>query len=137
VSEDTGVRAQTFAGAVEVTHTRPRQNDDNDEASWLFTWQAPATLEDSALFGAGNSVDGFGDQCGDESATATIDIRVGCPGDCSDDESVTVDELVLGIDIALGGEAIPECPLVDGNGDGSVSISELVAAVDSAVNGCP
>jgi hypothetical protein len=137
VPEDRGVRASTFAGAVEVTHTQPRDNDDNDEATWLFAWRAPDALGDDVLFGAGNSVDGFEDQSGDESATATVDIRVRCAGDCSDDEAVTVDEVVHGIDIALGGQPLEDCPLADGDGDGSVSISDLVAAVDSAMNGCP
>jgi hypothetical protein len=134
-----GIRAMENArtGEIEITHTQPRGNDQNDEASWLFTWQAPEELEEDTLFGAGNSIDGFGDESGDESAATTIDVRVRCAGDCSDDETVTVDELVRGIDVALGGEPIDDCPLVDGNGDGSVSISELVAAVDSAVNGCP
>jgi hypothetical protein len=137
VPADTGVKTQTFANAVEVTHTTPRRNDGNDETSWSFAWQAPDVLEDDTLFGAGNSVDGFDDQSGDESATTTIDVRVRCAGDCTDDEVVSVDELVRGIEIALGGGSIDDCPLVDGNGDGSVSISDLVAAVDSAVNGCP
>jgi hypothetical protein len=137
VPEDFGVKAQTFANALELTHTRPRDNDDNGEASWLFAWQAPVTLEDDVLFGAGNSVDDNLGQDGDESAATTFDVRVRCAGDCSDDEVVTVDELVRGIDIALGGGSLDDCRLADGNGDGSVSISELVAAVDSAVNGCP
>jgi hypothetical protein len=127
----------TFANAVEVTHTQPRDNDENGEASWLFAWRAPDTLEEDTLYGAGNSVDGFVTQTGDGSATTTFNVQVGCAGDCSDDETVTVDELVRGIDIALGTEPLDDCRLADGNGDGSVSISELVAAVDSAVNGCP
>lgn len=135
--EDRGVKVEMFAGALEVTHTRPRDNDDNHEATWLFAWQAPQGLGEDALFGAGNSVDGSEDQAGDEFSTTTIAIRVRCAGDCSDDEMVTVDELVHGIDIALGGHPIDDCPLADGDGDGTVSISDLVAAVDSAVNGCP
>lgn len=135
--DDFGVRESTFANAVEVTHTQPRENDENGEASWLFAWRAPDALGEDTLFGAGNSVDGFFDRAGDGSATATFDVRVRCAGDCSDDETVTIDELVRGIDVALGAEPLDDCPLADGNGDGSVSISELVAAVDSAMNGCP
>lgn len=137
VSDDFGVKDQIFGDAVELTHTQPRENDEDGEASWLFAWQAPETLEEDTLYGAGNSVDGFFDQAGDESAATTLLVNVGCPGDCSDDETVTVDELVRGIDAALGTEPLDDCRLADGNGDGSVSISELVAAVDSAMNGCP
>jgi len=134
-----GIRAMENrrTGGIEITHTQPRENDENEEAAWLFTWRAPDARQAARLFGAGNSVDVFGDESGDESATTTIDIRVRCAGDCSDDETVSVDELIRNIDVALGGYPIDDCPLADGNGDGTVSISELVAAVDSAVNGCP
>lgn len=133
----TGAKVLPFAGLNEVTHTQPRYNDENGETSWPFTWKAPDAMGQQTLFAAGNSVDGFVDQDGDQSATTTFDVEVRCAGDCSDDELVSVDELVRGIEIALGGEPLDDCPLADGNGDGSVSISDLVAAVASAVNGCP
>lgn len=132
-----GAKTQSFSGELEVTHTQPRDNDAAGEASWPFTWRAPQALGDATLFGAGNSVDGFGDQGGDEFAATILEVEVRCAGDCSDDQLVTVDELVRGIDVALGSEPLEACPLVDGNADGIVSISDLVAAVDSAVNGCP
>jgi hypothetical protein len=132
-----GAKTQPFSGEIEVTHTQPRDNDETGEASWPFTWEAPQALGEETLFGAGNSVDGFGDQGGDELAATILEVEVRCAGDCSDNEIVTVDELVRGIDVALGREPLESCPLVDGNADGVVSISDLVATVDSAVNGCP
>ncbi|MBX3026224.1 S8 family serine peptidase [bacterium] len=55
------------------------------------------------------------------------------PGDCDGDGRVTIDELVLGVRIALG-EATPAiCPAADGDGDGAVAIAELIAAVGQAL----
>jgi len=60
-----------------------------------------------------------------------------CPGNCSGDTVVTVDELVLGVNMALGDLALAECPPFDGNGDGFVTVDELILAVNAALNGCP
>lgn len=49
---------------------------------------------------------------------------------------VTVDELVLGLDIALG-TGTAECRSFDANCDRSIDISDVVGAVGSAVEGCP
>ena len=59
-----------------------------------------------------------------------------CPGDCSGDGFVRVNELVIGVDIALGTRSVTACPSVDSNGSGAVTISELVQAVLAALNGC-
>ena len=59
-----------------------------------------------------------------------------CRGDCNDDGVVTVDELVTGVDIALGTLDVAACPAGDGDGDGTISVDELVSAVDRALNGC-
>lgn len=65
--------------------------------------------------------------------TATV-APTSCPGDCSGDGVVTVNELVGGVGAALG--TAEACAALDVDGDGTVSISELVAAVNSALNGC-
>jgi phosphohistidine phosphatase SixA len=59
-----------------------------------------------------------------------------CPGDCNGDGEVTVDELVRGVNIALGTLTLDACPALDRNGDGQVTIEELLAAVSVAINGC-
>jgi hypothetical protein len=59
-----------------------------------------------------------------------------CLGDCDGSGTVTVNELVIGVDIALGNLSINACPVLDANGDLTVEINELVAAVDNALNGC-
>jgi hypothetical protein len=61
--------------------------------------------------------------------------RSRCVGDCSQDGRVTIDELVRGVNLALGA-AIGACPAFDSNGDGLVTVEELVRAVNSALNGC-
>ncbi|MFI5367220.1 MAG: hypothetical protein ACHQ4J_16540, partial [Candidatus Binatia bacterium] len=52
------------------------------------------------------------------------------------DGSVTVDELLTGVDIALGSAPITDCPSFDSNGDGAVTIDELLVAVNHALSGC-
>ena len=62
--------------------------------------------------------------------------RASCDGDCNEDGEVTVNELLVAVNIALGA-GLDGCPSADANGDGSVSVNELIAAVGFALNGCP
>ncbi len=64
-------------------------------------------------------------------------ITDGCAGDCNGDGRVAVDELVRGVNIALGRMAIGSCESMDRNGDGHVGINELIAAVGNALHTCP
>lgn len=59
-----------------------------------------------------------------------------CVGDCSGDNRVAINELVRGVNMALGNVSVDDCPSFDRNGNRLVSISELVAAVNSALRGC-
>lgn len=61
-----------------------------------------------------------------------------CTGDCSGDRVVTVDELVVGVSIALGSTSIPlrECLPADPDLSYTVTVDEVVTAVDSALRGC-
>jgi hypothetical protein len=120
----------------ELTHTTPRNNDAEGEAAWQFTWRAPAHLGPQTLFGAGNSVDGFLDEAGDNSSKTTIQIDVRCLGDCGNDGAVDVDELIRGVGAALGSTSADACPALDGDGNGTVTIAELVTAVRNALDGC-
>jgi RHS repeat-associated protein len=58
-------------------------------------------------------------------------------GDCNNDGQVTVDELIVGVNIALGNFGLTRCPSFDVNGDGDVTINELIQAVNSALTGPP
>jgi YVTN family beta-propeller protein len=59
-----------------------------------------------------------------------------CPGDCDGSGRVTVNELLVGVEIALGRKPMDECPEVDTDGDDHCTVSELVAAVSAALSGC-
>jgi hypothetical protein len=57
-------------------------------------------------------------------------------GDCNGDLEVTVDELVLGVNIALGQADLAQCLAFDANRDGSVTVDELIQGVNNALFGC-
>lgn len=61
----------------------------------------------------------------------------GCVGDCDGDGNVPINELIVGVNVALGGAPLESCAAMDRNRDGQVSIDELLAAVNNATNGCP
>jgi len=60
-----------------------------------------------------------------------------CVGDCNGDGMVTVDELIRGINIALGTLSVDDCPVFDSSGEGMVTVDEIVTAVANGLNGCP
>ncbi len=59
-----------------------------------------------------------------------------CAGDCNNDGSVTADELLIAVSIALGSMDITACRAGDLDGNGSISIDEILTAVSSALNDC-
>lgn len=59
-----------------------------------------------------------------------------CEGDCNDDRSVSIDEIILGVRIAFGDAPIGDCEAIDGDGSGAVTVNELVEAVTRALQGC-
>jgi hypothetical protein len=69
--------------------------------------------------------------------TALVTPGVGCVGDCNADGSVAINELILGVNIALGSEPLGVCPSFDCSGTGAVPINCLISAVAGALNGCP
>ncbi len=56
-------------------------------------------------------------------------------GDCDNDGAVTIDELTLIVNIALGSAPVTACPPGDINSDGSITIDEVLAAVGLALTG--
>ncbi len=60
-----------------------------------------------------------------------------CTGDCSADGDVTVDEIVLAVQMALGARELSACSAADRSGDGTVTVDEILAAVAAALDGCP
>jgi hypothetical protein len=59
-----------------------------------------------------------------------------CTGDCNGDGVVTVDELITGVNIALGTASLDTCSVFDSTGDGAVTVDELIGAVNNALTGC-
>lgn len=61
----------------------------------------------------------------------------GCVGDCDASGAVAVNELVLGVNIALDRANISACMVFDANSSGAVEVNELVQGVNNALRGCP
>ena len=61
---------------------------------------------------------------------------VACPGDCNGDGTITVDELVRGVSVALG-DTSARCSTLDQNDDDEVTVDELTTAINTALSVCP
>ncbi len=68
-------------------------------------------------------------------ATPTV-VPLGCPGDCNRDSVIEIDELILGVRIALGERDVAGCRNLDRDASDTVTIDELLAAVAAALDGC-
>ncbi|MDX2167786.1 MAG: hypothetical protein SF182_12005 [Deltaproteobacteria bacterium] len=68
--------------------------------------------------------------------TATNPPSFACVGDCNDDGEVAVNEIISGVNIALGNSAVSTCPSFDANEDDSVAVNELISGVNALLNGC-
>lgn len=60
-----------------------------------------------------------------------------CAGDCDGSGQVSINELLLGVNILIGNASPEQCRAVDTNGDGRVAVNELVQAVNAALGSCP
>ena len=61
---------------------------------------------------------------------------VRCAGDCNWDSQVTIDELLRGVNIALGTAPLSACEMFDYDGSRTVTVDELVSGVGNTLNGC-
>jgi len=68
--------------------------------------------------------------------TPTVPPSGGCVGDCNDDGEVAINELIVGVNIALGSAQLTQCPSFDRNSDGEVAINELILGVNAALGSC-
>jgi predicted acyl esterase len=62
--------------------------------------------------------------------------RGACVGDCDGHGTVTVDELIVMVNIALGTAPIGSCLAGDRSNDGFITVDEIVAAVGNAQRDC-
>lgn len=69
--------------------------------------------------------------------TLTTGAQAQCVGDCDSSEAVTVDEVLIGVNLALGVGSVGQCPSFDSSGDGAVTVDEVLTAVRLALEGCP
>ena len=58
-----------------------------------------------------------------------VSARAACVGDCNGDFTITVNELVTGVNIALGNNTIASCPVFDTDNTQAVEIYELTRGV--------
>lgn len=59
-----------------------------------------------------------------------------CPGDCNGDRTVTIDDIVVLVNVMLDLAPADACPAGDFNGDGDITIEEGIRAVNAALFGC-
>lgn len=102
----------------------------------IATTQAPTATQTGAVTATHTAMPTFTAVATTPTPTATP-VAPPCTGDCDGDGAVAINELLLGVNIALGNNAIDACPPLDADGDGGVSIAELIDAVGNALTGCP
>ncbi len=76
---------------------------------------------------------GCGMQCGTPTPRPTLGP---CIGDCGDDGAVTVEELIIGVNVALGIVPLSRCPSFDTDHSNDVTVDELIRGVNAALLGC-
>jgi hypothetical protein len=116
----------------------------SEDGGPFTTWLVNTRATSGTFTGQAGKTYGFyslaRDQTGNvEGAPAAADAATrveACSGDCNGDGHVAINELITGVNIALGGASPASCGTFDTNGDQLVEIDELVAAVDNALNGC-
>jgi hypothetical protein len=59
-----------------------------------------------------------------------------CVGDCNSDGGVTVEEIIAMVGIALGMQALSNCPNGDADSNGEISIDEILQAVNNSLSAC-
>lgn len=69
-------------------------------------------------------------------ATATTTPTPSCIGDCGGTGEVTVDDILKGVNIALGGAGVDTCPAFDPDHSGTVTVEDIVVGVNNAVHAC-
>ena len=66
---------------------------------------------------------------------ARADAHAQCVGDCNDDGTVEITDVIVGVNIALGLVPVAACPAF-ANGMGDVDIEQLIQGVENALSGC-
>lgn len=114
----------------------PQDHFDNYRVSYKLTTTSPAYSESEVYVQTVTNIQPPPDVTPTPTATPIPTIS-GCPGDCDTSTTVTVDELVKCVTIALGNAGLDTCPVCDLDNSTTVTVDELVAAVNAALSGCP
>lgn len=131
---DTPIATATHTATRTASATATRTLTATQTASHTATAPPTATLEASAT--ATTALEASATPTATATATATGTGAPACDGDCNGDGTVTIDELITQVNIALGAP-LAACPAGDRNDDGAISIDELIVAVTNALGGCP
>lgn len=91
-------------------------------ADYPLTCSSPSATDPSGL------------PLGADCTGGVVIVQNNIPGDCNGDGVVQINELILGVNIALGNLPLTDCPAFDTNHDGRVTIDELIAAVNAALS---
>ena len=98
--------------------------------------QSAPVAETAARIADGLAVVAGGLAADDRGAITAGGVGPQCPGDCDGNGVVSVDEMVRGVLIAAGAQAVGSCPAFDLDGNGMVSVNELIAGIRRALEGC-
>ena len=122
----TAIRTKTPAQVPTASATSQPNASPTSPPSATVTAVAPPTATEAAPTSTATA-----------SPTGTASVgSPSCVGDCNGDEEVTVDELISGVNIALGSASVDTCLPMDANGDREVTVDELIAAVNNGLLGC-
>ena len=70
-------------------------------------------------------------------STARAALAAACVGDCNGDGEVTVNELLVLVNITLDTAALSSCAVGDQNDDGQITVNEIIGGVNNALGSCP
>ena len=93
--------------------------------NFTVVWQSENQPNDSSSFGV------FGQRYAQDICSLSA-----CIGDCNGDGQVTINELVLSVDIALDVFPLSDCPAINPSGIGNVTVDNVVRAVQASLTGC-
>lgn len=146
VTDATGARSWWSADGVQAQPARRHASQVPLASLWEEAERKAAHVTLTAVppaEGVRRAVDRDGDGAFDlDEAEAGSDpadaqrVPVDCAGDCDFDRAVTVDEIVRGVQIALGVGDLGQCLAFDGNRDQALTVEEIVGAVNAALLGC-
>jgi hypothetical protein len=100
--------------------------DGDAQGNFVVVWQSVD------LFGVAQDGDGFGVF----GQRFTVEAPQSCPGDINGDGKVELNELIVGVGIALGQLPVSDGEAFDLDGNGVVTINELIAAIDASLGEC-